>query len=86
MQLSVWRRRGVDTPEELYKLLAAVTSPALARAIERLLMDRGLRVRLANRARRLIDAEFDIHRNTARLRAIFQQALQPSTVALSKTG
>jgi len=46
---------------------------ALAGAIERLLVDRALRVEIANRARRLIEAEFDIDRNTARLRAIFEK-------------
>ena len=59
---------------------------ALARALERLLVDHALRVQIANRARRLIEAEFDIHRNTARLRAIFQKARQPSAAALSKAG
>ena len=46
---------------------------ALAGAIERLLVDRALRVDVANRARRLIEADFDIDRNTARLRAIFER-------------
>jgi len=45
---------------------------ALAAAIERLLEDSTLRVRLATRARRLIETEFDIHRNSAHLRSIFQ--------------
>jgi glycosyltransferase involved in cell wall biosynthesis len=47
---------------------------ALAGAIERLLRDRDLRVHLAARGRRLIEAEFDIRRNTARRRALFQAA------------
>src|SRR5262245_8162949 len=47
---------------------------SLANAIDRLLTDPGLRVRLAAGARRLIEAEFDIHRNAARRRAIFRQA------------
>jgi glycosyltransferase involved in cell wall biosynthesis len=50
------------------------TSAALAAAIERLLRDRELRVHLASRARRLIEAEFDIRRNTARRRRLFQAA------------
>ena len=41
---------------------------ALAVAIERLLEDPDLRVRLAGRARRLVEAEFDVHRNAAHLR------------------
>ena len=44
---------------------------ALANAIERLLADPDLRVRLAEGARRLIEGEFDIHRNAGHLRAIF---------------
>jgi len=44
----------------------------LATAIERLLADQALRIHLARGARRLIEAEFDIHRNTEFLRAIFQ--------------
>jgi len=47
---------------------------ALAAALERLLTDPALRVKLAAQARRLIEAEFDIHHNSARLRAIFQAA------------
>jgi glycosyltransferase involved in cell wall biosynthesis len=45
---------------------------ALAHALERLLGDAGLRVGLAREARRLIEAEFDIRRNTARRRALFR--------------
>ena len=47
---------------------------ALATALERLLDDAALRVRLATRARRLIEAEFDIPRNAARIRDIFAKA------------
>jgi glycosyltransferase involved in cell wall biosynthesis len=43
----------------------------LAEAIDRLLGDPALRVRLATAARRLIETEFDVHRNAARLRAVF---------------
>jgi glycosyltransferase involved in cell wall biosynthesis len=45
--------------------------PALAAAIERLLGDPNLRVRLAACGRRLIEDEFNIHCNTVRRRAIF---------------
>ena len=44
---------------------------ALAAALERLLVDPSLRVGLARRARALVEAEFDVHRNSARLRASF---------------
>ena len=46
----------------------------LASALERLLDDGALRVRLAEQARHLIEAEFDIRRNAARIRAIFAEA------------
>jgi len=46
--------------------------PALAAAIDRLLQNRDLRVQLAAGGRRLIEAEFDIRRNTQKRRAIFQ--------------
>jgi colanic acid/amylovoran biosynthesis glycosyltransferase len=44
----------------------------LAAAIERLLTEPTLRVELAERARHLVEMEFDIHRNTASLRTIFR--------------
>jgi colanic acid/amylovoran biosynthesis glycosyltransferase len=44
---------------------------ALAAAIERLLSDRAFGQRLAVEARGLIEQSFDIHRNTAMLRALF---------------
>ncbi len=47
---------------------------ALADAIGRLLGDPGLRVDLAGRARRLVEAEFDVHRNAALLREVFEAA------------
>jgi len=47
---------------------------ALANAMERLLNDRALRVQLADQARRLIEAEFDSHRNAARLLEVFRKA------------
>lgn len=46
----------------------------LACALERLLDDGALRVRLAVQARRLIEAEFDIRRNAAHIRHIFAEA------------
>src|SRR5438876_2751404 len=49
---------------------------ALAAALERLLTNSALRVQLATQARRLIEAEFDIRRNAARRRALFQVADQ----------
>jgi glycosyltransferase involved in cell wall biosynthesis len=55
--------------------------PALAAALGRLLDDPDLRVRLAARGRRLIEAEFDIHRNTERRRAMFRGAARPRPVA-----
>ncbi len=48
---------------------------ALAEALERLLADSGLRVRLAEAARQFMEAEFDIHRNTAQRRALFRAAV-----------
>src|SRR5436309_5948585 len=47
---------------------------ALAAAIERLLSDPALRVRLAVNARQLIERDFDVRRNAARLRAVFDAA------------
>lgn len=49
---------------------------ALAAAIERLLLDPALRVRLAREGRRLIEAEFDIDRNTARRREVFRASCE----------
>jgi glycosyltransferase involved in cell wall biosynthesis len=50
--------------------------PALAAALDRLLADPELRVRLASGGRRLIEAEFNIHRNTERRRAMFRASLR----------
>ena len=47
----------------------------LAAAISRLLDDASLQVRLAQGARKLIEQDFDIHANTARLRALFSEAI-----------
>jgi colanic acid/amylovoran biosynthesis glycosyltransferase len=46
----------------------------LARAIDGLLAEPALGVALAERARRLMEDEFDIHRNTVQLRALFHAA------------
>jgi glycosyltransferase involved in cell wall biosynthesis len=55
--------------------------PALAAAIDRLLADPELRVRLASRGRRLIEAEFDIRRNTENRRAMFRASLRRRALA-----
>ena len=56
-------------------MIADQASPqSLADTIERLLQDQGLCLQLAAEARRLIEAEFDIHRNTAVLREVFDSA------------
>ena len=47
---------------------------ALAAGLEKLLSDAALRVRLAGAARRLIEGNFDTHRNTQALREIFNNA------------
>jgi colanic acid/amylovoran biosynthesis glycosyltransferase len=53
-------------------LVVVQRSPqSLAGALERLLGDAPLRERLARNARRMIESEFDIHHNTARMRALF---------------
>jgi glycosyltransferase involved in cell wall biosynthesis len=49
---------------------------ALADALARLLTNPDLRVRLATAGRRLIEAEFDIRRNTERRRAMFRAAVR----------
>jgi colanic acid/amylovoran biosynthesis glycosyltransferase len=54
-------------------LIVAQGSPAaLAEALHRLLTNPAERVRLAAEARRLIEAEFDIHENARRIRALWQ--------------
>ena len=57
---------------------------ALAGAIERLLQDPGLRVTLAGRARRRIESDFDVHRNTAELRELFLAAAPAREEALEE--
>ncbi len=55
---------------------------ALAAATERLLDDPELRTRIAARARRLVERQFDVRRNAAELRELFGSAVrvQPETV------
>lgn len=55
----------------------------LAQAIGQLLYNPKLRVRLAAEARRLVETEFDIRRNSARLREIFQPGEQIAVSAAS---
>jgi glycosyltransferase involved in cell wall biosynthesis len=56
-------------------LMVPQHNPAkLAEAIERLLNDPQLRVNIARSARRLIEDEFSIDRNSVRIRALFEQA------------
>jgi glycosyltransferase involved in cell wall biosynthesis len=50
---------------------------ALAMALERLLLDADLRTQLATKARKMMEVEFDIRRNTARRRALFRGDLKP---------
>lgn len=47
---------------------------SLASAMDRLMRDAPLRVRLAAKARQLIELMFDIHRNTATMRDLFQKS------------
>jgi glycosyltransferase involved in cell wall biosynthesis len=55
--------------------------PALAAAIERLLIEPALRIRLTESARRLIECQFDIHVNSAKLRLLFRAADQSLALA-----
>jgi len=54
---------------------------ALAAALGYLLQDSALRVRLATAARRQIETNFDIHRNAAQLRQVFQSPISPISAA-----
>ncbi|MBA3652223.1 MAG: glycosyltransferase family 4 protein [Chthoniobacterales bacterium] len=61
-------------------LLVNERSPAqLAAAMKRLLSEPDLRVQLATAARQLIETEFGLHRNAARLRELFRNGAQPGT-------
>jgi glycosyltransferase involved in cell wall biosynthesis len=52
----------------------------LADALNRLLGEPSLRTSLARRARALIEDEFDVHRNAARLRECFSAAQGPGSL------
>jgi glycosyltransferase involved in cell wall biosynthesis len=67
----------VVRPNDTGLLVSQRDAVALAGALQRLLADAGMRVRLARAARRLIETEFDITRNAARLRAIFDALPRP---------
>lgn len=67
-------------------LLARQNDPrSLADAIERMLMERTTRVKLARQARALIEDQFDIQQNSAALREVFASAggVRESTLASS---
>ncbi len=55
--------------------------PAVADALQRLLDDADLRVRLAVRARQLVEAEFDGQANAAELRELFRTAARSASPA-----
>ena len=64
-------------------LLVPQRNPAaLAGAISRLTGDSTLRIRLADRARRLIETDFNVHANAAHLREIFAQSARSSRKAV----
>jgi colanic acid/amylovoran biosynthesis glycosyltransferase len=65
-------------------LLVPQRNPAaLAGAISRLTGNSTLRVRLAERARLLIEADFNVHDNAAQLREIFAESAESSRKAVS---
>jgi glycosyltransferase involved in cell wall biosynthesis len=59
---------------------------ALADALGQLLGDPALRVRLATSARRLIEEEFNIRRNTERRRRIFRAAVRHEAAVAQEVG
>ena len=59
---------------------------SLAEAIARLLVDPDLRVRLARRARRLIESEFEVNRNASSLREMFRMAREARVEVVRETG
>ena len=64
-------------------LLVPQRNPAaLAGVISRLTRDSTLRIRLADRARRLIETDFNVHANAAHLREIFAQSARSSRKAV----
>ena len=64
-------------------LVAQSDAAALAGALKRLLDEDLLRVKLASNARRLVEAEFDIHTNARSLREVFLGSA-PETVAVAQ--
>lgn len=73
--------------EEETGLLVPQRDPvALANAIARLLNDVDLRVDLSQRARCLIEQDFDVDSNAAKLRALFGQAVASREIVLRAVG
>lgn len=66
---------------ETGRLVAQHDPVALAEAIAEILAERCVGELLAQRARQLMEANFDIHRNTAQLRRLFAGAAQTEAVA-----
>jgi colanic acid/amylovoran biosynthesis glycosyltransferase len=58
---------------------------ALANALQRMLADSDLRVRLAAGARKRIEADFDIHSNAARQREIFDRCIAAARASTRAT-
>ena len=58
-------------------------APALAVALRALLEGPALRLQLATDARALIEAAFDVRRNAALVRALFQAAPAASPIAMA---
>lgn len=56
-------------------LISQNDAKALADAIERLLNNDDLRIKLARNARRLIEQQFDIHNNAVKIRELFMKSL-----------
>lgn len=67
--------------EETGLLVEPGDPPALADAIESLLDAPDLRLRLAAAARRMVEEEFDVRKNTAAVRALFTPSVEARTVA-----
>ena len=64
----------VITDRETGVMVPQSNPVVLADAIQRLLTNPAYRVRLARQARTLIEDRFDIHRNAAQIRSLFEQA------------
>jgi len=65
----------VVVAEETGLLVAPGSPQELAAQLERMLGDPSLRARLAENARRLVETEFDLRKNTVRLGSLFAQML-----------